>query len=302
MVHIFIVNPYAGDKTFAEDLRAKLESIENLNYFVFNTRYAGYETELVRKIQKIFDGEELRFYCCGGSGTMRNMLQGFDDLSKAEVAFYPCGLTNDFLKVFGKDMECFNDIEELIDGEVIEIDYIQSDYGVAINTVSLGLDGKMGDKIEEYRVLRYIGKDLPYFASIVYAIFFSKSKEYELEVDDKKYRGKFSEIIFGKGMVIGGNMWFSEKNNITDGLGRACFLSAKRGLGILKDLKIVSSKNFEKLKQVATQCEGKKFHFKCIEGEGILNLDGELIRNVKEANVHIVNKGLKFVVPKGVKR
>ena len=121
MIHIFIVNPYAGEQTFADDLRAKLESIENLNYFVFNTRYAGYEKELVKKAYKIFEGEELRFYCCGGSGTMHNMLQGFDDLSKAEVAFYPCGLTNDYLKVFGKDMERFYDIEELINGEIMEI-------------------------------------------------------------------------------------------------------------------------------------------------------------------------------------
>ena len=54
MLHIFIINPFAGDKTFADDLRTKLSSIEGLDYFVFNTRYAGYETELVRKILHIF--------------------------------------------------------------------------------------------------------------------------------------------------------------------------------------------------------------------------------------------------------
>ena len=43
MTHIFIINPYAGSKTFADDLRTKLNSIEGLNFFVFNTRYAGYE-------------------------------------------------------------------------------------------------------------------------------------------------------------------------------------------------------------------------------------------------------------------
>ena len=40
MTHIFIVNPFAGNNTFADDLRTKLASMQNINYFVFNTRYA----------------------------------------------------------------------------------------------------------------------------------------------------------------------------------------------------------------------------------------------------------------------
>ena len=98
MLHIFIINPFAGRKTFADDLRTKLASIEGLEYFVFNTRYAGYETELVKKIQRIFEGEMLRFYCCGGSGTIRNMLNGFDDLSDVEVAFFRVDLQTTFLR------------------------------------------------------------------------------------------------------------------------------------------------------------------------------------------------------------
>ena len=41
MTHIFIVNPYAGEKTFADDLRRKLKEIKNLKYFVFNTKRVG---------------------------------------------------------------------------------------------------------------------------------------------------------------------------------------------------------------------------------------------------------------------
>ena len=110
MIHIFIVNPYAGKGAFADDLRLKLSRIEGLNYFVFSTRYKGHETELVKEIQDIFENEKLRFYCCGGSGTMRNMLNGFEKLDDAEIAFFPCGLTNDFLKMFDKDEARFHDI------------------------------------------------------------------------------------------------------------------------------------------------------------------------------------------------
>ena len=157
MTHIFIVNPYAGEKTFADDLRRKLKEIKNLKYFVFNTKRAGDEEALVRRILHIFQDEELRFYCCGGSGTMRNMLNGFDDLEKAEIAFFPCGLTNDFLKVFGENEARFHQIEELIEGDVIQVDYIRTNHGVALNQFSTGLDSSHAIKFEEYRSLAALG-------------------------------------------------------------------------------------------------------------------------------------------------
>ena len=88
MVHIFLINPYAGKRTFADGLRKKLKEIPDFNYFVFNIGHAGEEAELVRKIRNIFDDEKLRFYCCGGSGTMRNMLNGFDNFDNVEIAFF----------------------------------------------------------------------------------------------------------------------------------------------------------------------------------------------------------------------
>ena len=48
MKHIFIVNPYAGSMTFANNLRRQLEKIEGFEYFLFNSRYTGNETELTK--------------------------------------------------------------------------------------------------------------------------------------------------------------------------------------------------------------------------------------------------------------
>ena len=64
---------------------------------------------------------------------MRNMLNGLDDFSNVEVAFFPCGMTNDFLKVLGGE-EPFKNIDALINGKTVPVDYIKTNYGVAINT------------------------------------------------------------------------------------------------------------------------------------------------------------------------
>lgn len=303
MVHIFIINPFAGHQTFADNLRAKLSTYEHLDYFVFNTRYEGYEAELVKKIQSVFEGEKLRFYCCGGSGTMRHMLNGFDDLSDVEIAFYPCGLTNDFLKVFGKNEEKFHNIDELINGDVIDIDYIKTEHGVALNTLSTGLDSNCQTKMNEFRVLRFVGDMLPYMLAVVYSLFVSKTREYEIKLDNDTHSGYFSEIYFGNGHVLGGNIFFADNACATDGLGITRIATVKqRGFPLAMILLNLMNKKFAKVSKKMIFGLSKTIEIKRTDGKPFtINQDGELIHGVTSCKGHIVKQGLHFVVPKGVR-
>lgn len=300
MIHIFIVNPYAGQKTFADDLRQKLSEIQGLKYFVFNSRYAGYERDVVKKIQNIFQDEKLRFYCCGGSGTMRNMLNGFDDLSQAEVAFFPCGLTNDFLKVFGEE-ERFRQIEELIYGDVIAVDYIRTNHGIALNTFSVGLDSILLNKLEEYRITSVFGKQMPYVLGLAYAMFAAKPQEYEIYLDDTKVEGIFAEIFFGNGHVLGGNLHFSEPACVNDGSGSYVIAPNWHGFGTIPVIRALSKKNFERLEKIARCGVCEKIRIRRKDGTAFtMNFDGELVRDVSQWEAEIVKQGLHLVVPKGV--
>ena len=302
MLHIFIINPFAGNKTFADDLRTKLSSIEGLDYFVFNTRYAGYETELVKKIQHIFEGEKLRFYCCGGSGTMRNMLNGFDDLSKVEIAFFPCGLTNDILKMFDGDISRFEQIEELIYGDVIKIDYIKTNHGVCLNTLSTGLDSNCLRKMEDFRIFRFISSDIPYSLATVYSIFVSKTEEYEIILNGETMKGKFAEIFIGNGCIFGGYLYFADHTCINDGKAIYSIVGSKRGFGLLKVMLALTGKKYEKYPALMNSGECDSIKFRRLDGSPFsINQDGDIINDVDECDVKIVHKGLNIVVPKGVK-
>ena len=302
MTHIFIINPFAGNKTFADDLRTKLDEMNGLKYFVFNTRYEGYETELVKKIQHIFEGEKLRFYCCGGSGTMHKMLIGFEDLSNVEIAFFPCGLTNDFLKMFGKDEARFHQIEELINGDVIKVDYIRTNHGVALNTLSTGLDSNCVDKMNDYRILRFIGEEVPYFVSTLYSIFVSKTLEYDLTLDDKTFTGKFAEVFIGNGCVFGGNMFFAEDTCINDGKAIYRLSGNKRGLPLLPTLTALTGRKHDKVRKLMQCGECSRIIIRRADGSPFtINMDGDLIKNITECEAEIVHKGLSLVVPKGVR-
>lgn len=302
MTHIFIVNPYAGQKTFADDLRTKLVGIKGLNYFVFNTRYAGYETELVQKIQRIFEGEKLRFYCCGGSGTMRNMLNGFENLEEVEVAFFPCGLTNDFLKVFGKDEKRFHRIEELINGDTISVDYIKTNHGVALNTFSVGLDSNDRMLFEKYRMLSVFNEQMPYNLSILFSLILSRSEAYELYIDEKRVEGNFTEIILGNGNILGGNLSFCRKADITDGLASCSLISDVYGISLLPLLSAMKKQNYDKLENELSYYDCRQIRIMRKDRSPFsMNLDGELIKSDREWTAHIVHQGLNLVVPKGVR-
>lgn len=301
MIHIFMVNPFAGKKTFADDLRHKLERIENLNYFVFNIRYAGHEKDLVKRILNIFQNEKLRFYCCGGSGTMRNMLDGIEDLEHTEVAFFPCGLSNDFLKVFGNDEKRFHQIEELIYGDVISVDYIRTNNGVALNTFSVGLDVDLLDKLEEYHLASAFGEQMPYVLALLHSLFVSNNLDYEVYLDDQKIEGKFMEVFLGNGYVIGGNMYMAEKACVTDGKGAFLVAPDYRGMNRLP-IAIATVKNDNKRVKVLANCGFcKSLRIRRKDGMPLtMNLDGELVCGIGEWRAEIVKRGLQLVVPKGV--
>ena len=297
MKHIFILNPYAGKTMFAENLREKLARIEGLDYFVFITRYAGYEKELVKKICHYFGGEKLRFYCCGGSGTMRNMLNGFEDLSEAEVAFYPCGLTNDFIKCFGGQEKRFYQIEELINGDVISVDYIRTKEGVALNTLSVGMDSSYAAMMERYRMASMFGKQFPYILALLYVVLLPKSHEYEIYLDGKKLEGQYTEILFGNGCALGGSIRFIQQADVTDGKAAYVLVNKK---GLLPLLASIARKDYQGIQKHAECGFCEKIRICRRDGSPIvMNFDGELVRDVCDWEAQIVHKGLKFVVPKG---
>ena len=297
MKHIFILNPYAGKTMFAENLREKLAQMKGLDYFVFITRYAGYEKELVKKICHYFGEEKLRFYCCGGSGTMRNMLNGFENLSEAEVAFYPCGLTNDFIRCFGEKEKRFYQIEELINGDVISVDYIRTNEGVALNTLSVGMDSNYAAMMEHYRMASIFGEQVPYILALLGVILIPKSQEYEIYIDGEKLEGQFTEILVGNGCVLGGNIHFVQQADITDGKVSYIIVKPK---GLLPLLANFARRDYQAVQKYAECgfCENIRIHRK--DGSPIvMNFDGELVRDVQDWEAQVVRRGLRFVVPKG---
>ncbi len=303
MIHIFIVNPYAGQKTFADDLRKKLEGISGLNYFVFNTRYAGYESEIAKKVQHFFLEEKLRFYCCGGSGTIRNVMNGLEHIEDTEVAYFPCGLTNDFLKVFGEGQKRFFDIMELIHGDVIKIDYIKTNHGVALNTLSFGMDTDFNKKLGDWQILGTISPALPYALAMLHALLRTKPQNYIVRMDAIEKEDAITEFCWSNGHTLGGMLHFADSACIQDGEAVCRYLRDLKGFRTIPAAKALVTNDQAKMDNdsYVESMFCQKLQIRRKDGESFgLSYDGEMVYDIQECQAEIVRQGLQFVVPKGV--
>ena len=106
MRHIFIINPAAGKKDGRQRVYAMAEALKknhNLDVECMLTKSRGHATALTRAIAET--GDYVRFYACGGDGTVNEIANGIAGFPNAAMTCIPIGTGNDFLKNFGKDAE-----------------------------------------------------------------------------------------------------------------------------------------------------------------------------------------------------
>ena len=132
MKHIFIINPTAGKTDSRQkiyDMAESLRQKHGLDVQCILTKKQGHATELAKKLCET--GEALRFYACGGDGTVNEVANGIIGYDNAAMTVIPVGTGNDFLKNFGDDMEKFREVmSELAEAETTEVkpDYFGDSY------------------------------------------------------------------------------------------------------------------------------------------------------------------------------
>lgn len=116
MKHIFIINPTAGKYDSRQriyEMAEHLRTAHGLDVQCILTKKQGHATEIAQKLCQT--GEPLRFYACGGDGTVNEVANGIIGYDNAAMSVIPVGTGNDFLKNFGDDLDKFRDAENLWD-------------------------------------------------------------------------------------------------------------------------------------------------------------------------------------------
>ncbi len=97
-MYTFIVNPHArsglGLKVWKR-LEGMLKE-RQLKYQVFLTRYPGHATKFAHTLTS--GSKEITLIALGGDGTINEVVNGIQDLSKVTLGYVPIGSSNDFAR------------------------------------------------------------------------------------------------------------------------------------------------------------------------------------------------------------
>ena len=141
MRHVFIINPAAGKVDAREKILEGLSRLHNVDYEIYLTEGVGDATAYVKDYCNTYR-EPIRFYACGGDGTLNEVANGVVGYPHASMGCFACGSGNDFVKYYG-GKKYFSDVAALIEAEEEPIDLMRVGDKYAINATHFGFDSSV---------------------------------------------------------------------------------------------------------------------------------------------------------------
>lgn len=236
MKHIFVINPAAGKTNMTEALLPRLHALfvgreEELETYL--TTGVGDATRFVKERCAASCGKHLRFYSCGGDGTMNEVLQGLANCANAAMGVVPCGSGNDFVRSFP---DCdFSNLEAQIAAEERPIDLIHFNNQWSANICSAGLDSDVCKKMARYKRLPLVTGSGAYILALISTFFSPMGKQAHIVLDDgRTFDENILILVMSNGGFYGGGWNGAPKFNVEDGLMDLCIVRKINRLRILK--------------------------------------------------------------------
>ena len=298
MKHYFIVNPAAGQTDSFKELTEKLKSI-SADFEIYRTAAKGDGVRFIKEQCEEYSYEKLRFYACGGDGTINEVVNGVYGYENAEVSCFPCGSGNDFVKYYG-GKERFLDAEELISAAAEPIDLIKAADRYAVNVVNFGFDTYACKIMNEVKFKPFIGGKRAYYSGVLKALLYAM-KTKAMVYADGELLNENGEILLcsaANGKYYGGSFCCAPRSENNDGLMEVCLI---KPIPRIKFISLVGA--YEKGKHLESPAfrdimvyrRCKKLEIKT-EKNFSITLDGELIEG-QDFTCEIIPSAIKFAVP-----
>jgi YegS/Rv2252/BmrU family lipid kinase len=299
--HVFIINPHAGKKNqtsriyeMADTLREK----HGLECACMLTDRPGGATDIARKLAE--SGEDLRIYACGGDGTVSEVANGIAGFPNAAMSVIPIGTGNDFLKNFGADLEKFQDVENLWDGEVQPLDLIDCNGRLCLTIACSGLDARVAEDVHRYGDSPALSGMGSYIAAVAVNFLASAiSRTWTVTLNGgKPVTDRFTLISLCNGRYYGGGFFPMPEARMNDGILQALIV---RKVTRPEFLRLVGPYSKGKHRQLPPRLiqavEVKELRITADE-DIVTSLDGECFRS-REVVMRLSEKRLNFFGPKG---
>ena len=300
MKHIFIINPTAGKTDSRQkiyDMAESLRQKHGLDVQCILTKKQGHATELAKKLCET--GETLRFYACGGDGTVNEVANGIIGSDNAAMTVIPVGTGNDFLKNFGDDMEKFRDAENLWDGPQFPMDAIDVNGRVALTIACSGIDARVARDVHKYSESPLLdGKGSYIYSLAVNFLFKGIGTHWTITLDDVTTEGDWSLVSVCNGRYYGGGFMPVAEARMDDGVLNTLVVREVNRRTFLKFVGPYSRGEYAKFPEYAHCSCPKVVHIHSEKPDIVTCLDGESVVN-SDVTIKLHDKKLNFFGPEG---
>ncbi len=157
MLHVFIINPTAGKKDSTKEIKENIYSyFKEDECIVHVTEYPNDAEHFAKQIALDNPSKKIRFYSCGGDGTLNEIINGVYGFDNVSVTSYPMGSGNDFVKYYGKREDYLN-VEALVNGTEVDIDLIEFNGRLGVNVFNMGFDANVAESMQKYKRFPFVG-------------------------------------------------------------------------------------------------------------------------------------------------
>lgn len=299
MKHIFIINPAAGKENAYETIREAVQSSgKSADCELYLTQSPGDATAYIREYCKSHS-EPVRFYACGGDGTLNETVNGVFGFAHASLGCYPCGSGNDFVKYYG-GKEAFLDIHALLDAKEEYIDLIRVGERYSLNAVHFGFDSCVAKTMTNVRRKKIIGGKNAYTTGVVVGLFKAMKNPCKITVDGELINplGTILLCTVANGQYVGGSYRCAPRSLDNDGLLEVCSVrpvSHIKFLSLMNDYAKGTHIGNPKFDGIVTYRRGKRVTVEAPEGF-VYCFDGELIKQ-NRFTAEVIQHAIRFAVP-----
>ena len=299
MRHLFIINPVAGGSNQSGTVTAQIireMSGRETDFQVYVTRGPMDAAEKIRR--EADTGEELRVYACGGDGTLNECVCGAAERPNVAVTHFPWGTGNDFIKTFGEDRHRFQNLAELLDGEIRPVDVILCNDRYAVNICSVGIDARIGTQVHRYSGLPVLGGAGGYILSTAAEVIKGVSQPIRVTVGSRVMEGDKTLVCICNGSWYGGFFNPVPEARIDDGLLDTLVV---RGVSRLTFARLVGDYARGRSAKYPKYIERVRSQSVVIDspGELVVNLDGEAMR-ASHVEMCVIPGGVNFIFPRNL--
>jgi YegS/Rv2252/BmrU family lipid kinase len=268
---LLIINPYAGKQAGKTNFYTIVSILsQKYDLTVHLTEYSGDARDTVATAE-----EFQTIICCGGDGTVSQVLEGAVGLSHPiSIGYIPCGTTNDLASAVGLPKNIQAAAQTVVNGVPIPHD-IGSFNGDRrfVYTATMGLFAATS-----YETPQEIKNVLGHFAYTVSGINeLGNIRWYHLQVETESTKLDFQDVLFCSVLnttSVGGILRLpGERVDFTDGKFELLIIRKPPDLFALNDL-VVSLTKSDYSSPYISFLQASSFHFS-IEGGAAWTIDGE---------------------------